>query len=114
MKTLPKWTLVIAVTGLVVGTFVTVSHDQMPSILELLMPLGVIFTGLFLIVLALQNETVKFDEDERLKMEAAERNGYSVKGRKHPKNSSVTPTDTKSMDREFPAHRPMEIGEHTL
>lgn len=85
MKTLTKWTLALAVIGLVVGIFVTVSHDQMPSILELVMPLGVIFAGLFLIVLALQNEAVKFDEDERLKMEAAERNGYSIKGRKHPK-----------------------------
>lgn len=78
------------------------------------MPLGVIFTGLFLIVLALQNEAVKFDEDERLKMEAAERNGYSIKGRKLPKKSSVSPADTKSMDREFPAHQPIETGGHSL
>ena len=114
MKTLPKWILALAVTGLVIGTFVTVSHDKLPSILELVMPLGVIFTGLFLIVLALQNEAVKFDEDERLKMEAAERHGCSVKGRKHPKRSSVAPAGTKSMNRELPAHQPMEMEGHRL
>jgi hypothetical protein len=81
---------------------------------DVALPLGVILTGLFLITLALQNEAVKFDEDERLKMESAERHGYSVKGKKHTKKSIVASADTKSMNREFPAHQPMETRGHPL
>lgn len=113
MKTLPKWILVIAVTGLVVGTFVTLSHGIVNPLLQLAMPLGFIFAGLFVITRAMQNEMAQFDEEERRKMEAAERNGYSVKGRNHSMKAPVAPDNTKSRGGEFPAHHPMQTGEHS-
>lgn len=107
MKPLPKLTLPLAVANLIVGIFVTMSHKDVAFIWYLALPFGVIFTGLFLITLALQNEAVKFDEDERLKMEAAERHGYSVKNRKHLKKSPVAPADMKSMETKSPPPHPM-------
>ena len=69
MKTFQKWVLLCAVMGLAVGTFVTLSHSYMAPAWSIILPIGVIATGYFLITLVLQNEAVKFDEDERLKRE---------------------------------------------
>jgi hypothetical protein len=107
MKTLPKWVLVLAVVNLIVGIFVTMSHKDVAFIWYLALPLGVIFTGLFLITLALQNEVVKFDEDERLKMESAERHGYSVKGKKRTEESPNAPGGIKSMKTKSQSPHPM-------
>ncbi|MGH7952930.1 MAG: hypothetical protein ACREFE_13580 [Limisphaerales bacterium] len=99
MKTLPKWVLVLAVVNLIVGIFVTMSHKDMASVWYLALPLGVIFTGLFLIALALQNEVVKFDEDERLKLASAKRHEFSTKGKEESPNA---PDGTKSMEMKSP------------
>ena len=73
MRASPKTLLVLALTGLVGGVFVASSHGNLPLALEILMPLGVIFTGLFLVSLMLRGEAVKFDEDQRLKNDAIKR-----------------------------------------
>lgn len=70
MKASPKWLLVLALSGLVGGVLVASSHRNLPLALEVLMPLGAIFTGLFLVSLLLKKEAVKFNEDERSKIEA--------------------------------------------
>jgi hypothetical protein len=107
MKTLPKLVLVLAVVNLIVGIFVTMSHKDVAFIWYLAMPLGVIFTGLFLITLALQNEVVKFDEDERLKMESAKRHGFSAKGKEKTEDSPNAPDGIKSMETKTPSPHPM-------
>jgi 4-hydroxybenzoate polyprenyltransferase len=71
MKNLPKLTLVLAVVNLIVGLFVTISHRELPVILDLAMPLAFIFAGLAVITRALQNEVVKFDEDQRRQRSSA-------------------------------------------
>jgi hypothetical protein len=88
MKTLPKWVLALAVANLIVGVFVTMSHSYVAFIGYLALPLSVIFTGLFLVTLALQNEAVKFAEGERLKMEPAKIHGCSAKGKERTEASS--------------------------
>ena len=70
MRASPKTLLVVALTGLVGGIFVASSHRNLPLALEIVMPLGAIFTGLFLVSLMLRGEAAKFDEDQRLKYEA--------------------------------------------
>jgi hypothetical protein len=77
MKTLQKWLLALAVTGLVVGVFVSLSHADMAPAWMVTLPLGVILTGLFLVTLVLQNELTKFDAEERLKSEQAKRHRFS-------------------------------------
>jgi|ERR1051326_3887143 low affinity Fe/Cu permease len=69
MKAFQKWLLALAVTGLVVGVFVSLSHADLAPAWMLALPLGVILTGLFLVTLLLQNEVTKFDAEERFKIE---------------------------------------------
>ena len=106
MKTLPKWVLAAAVVNLIIGIFVTMSHKDMASVWFLALPLGVIFTGLFLITLALQNEAAKFDEDERLKMASAKRHEFSAKGKEPTEESPNAPGGIKSMEmKSLPPHQ---------
>ena len=107
MKPLPKLTLALAVANLIVGTFVTMSHKDVAFIWYFALPLGVIFTGLFLITLALQNEVVKFDEDERLKMESAERHRFSANGKERTEESRNTSGGIESMETKSPSPHPM-------
>jgi len=65
--------MVLALIGLVGGVLVASSPRNLPLALEIVMPLGVIFTGLFLVSLMLRGEAAKFDEDQRLKNEAIKR-----------------------------------------
>ena|SRR5438309_2359671 len=77
MKTFQKWLLALAVTFLIVGVFVSLSHGDLDPAWMLALPLGVILTGLFLIRLLLQNEMARFDADERLKVEQTKRHRFS-------------------------------------
>jgi hypothetical protein len=100
MKAFQKWLLVLAVTGLVVGVFVTLSHGDLAPAWMLALPLGVILTGLFLVTLLLQNEVAKFDADERLKVEQAKRHRFSGfdpgKERKAPSTTALRELVTSS------------------
>lgn len=79
MKRLPKILLTLCVAFLGVGLYVSVSSSQFAPVWTVLLPLGAIFYGLCLITTLLQNETPKFDEEERLKRESIE----------HPQTDSV-------------------------
>jgi hypothetical protein len=70
MKASPKYLLILALLGLVGGLFVASSDRNLPPTLDVFMPLGAIFTGLFLVSLLLKKEVVKFNEDQRLRKEA--------------------------------------------
>ena len=102
MRASPKTLLVLALTGLVGGVFVASSHRNLPLALEIVMPLGVIFTGLFLVSLMLRGEAVKFDEDQRLKNEAIKRYQSPVfePPKKHKgENSSASGSTIKVAER---------------
>jgi len=78
--------MVLALTGLVGGIFVASSDRNLPLALEIVMPLGAIFTGLFLVSLMLRGEAAKFDEDQRLKNEAIKR--YQLPAIEPPKKQT--------------------------
>jgi|ERR1051326_8958476 len=80
MKTFQKWHLALAVTCLIVGVFVSLSHVDLAPAWTLALPAGVILTGLFLIRLLLQNEVARFDADEGLRIEQAKRHRFSAFG----------------------------------
>jgi hypothetical protein len=101
MRASPKSLLALALIGLVGGVFVASSHRNLPLALEVVMPLGAIFTGLFLVSLLLKNEVVKFNDDERLKNEAIKRYRSSVfdPPGKHTEETFNAPVTIKVVER---------------
>jgi len=71
MKLMQKWLLGLALTGLFGGIFLTLDRASFPNVLTIVLPLGAAFAGLFLITFIFQNETAKFDAEERLRIESA-------------------------------------------
>jgi hypothetical protein len=101
-KTLPKVVLLLAVVNLIVGLFVTISHREFPAVLYLAMPLAFAFAGLAVITRALQNEVVKFDEDQRLQTDLATHLAVSTVGA-----AANTPGNPKSAEPEPRSAHPM-------
>jgi predicted component of type VI protein secretion system len=101
MRASPKSLLALALIGLVGGVFIASSHRNLPLALEVVMPLGAIFTGLFLVSLLLKNEVIKFNDDERLKNEAIKRYRSSVfdPPEKHTEETSNAPVTIKVAER---------------
>jgi hypothetical protein len=100
MRASSKYLLILALLGLVGGVFVASSDMNLPLALEVVMPLGAIFTGLFLVSLLLKKEVVKFNEDERLKNEAIKL--YQ---------SSLSSLPKKDGEKTFGSPHPVEIME---
>jgi TctA family transporter len=101
MRASPKSLLALALIGLAGGVFIASSHRNLPLALEVVMPLGAIFTGLFLVSLLLKNEVIKFNDDERLKSEAIKRYRSSVfdPPEKHTEETSNAPVTIKVAER---------------
>ena len=101
MKASPKKLLVLELTGLVGGVFVASSRRNLHLALEIVMPLGAIFTGLFLVSLLLKKEVVKFNDDERLKNEAINRyrSSFLATPKKRKKEASDAPAAIKIAER---------------
>jgi len=115
MRASPKSLLTLALIGLAGGIFVASSHRNLPLALEVAMPLGAIFTGLFLVSLLLKNEVVKFNDDERLKNEAIKRRRSSVLDPpgKHTEETSNAPIIIKVAERK-PKIRQEETAEEAV
>lgn len=75
MKPLTKIFLVVAVVAFAVGIYELAT----PGGWALGLPVGAVFLGLFLIRKALEKETAKFDEEQRLRDELAERAAEGAK-----------------------------------
>ena len=104
MKASPKWLLVLALSGLVGGVLVASSHRDLPLALDVVMPLGAIFTGLFLVSLLLKKEAAKFNEDERSKIEAIKLYQSSNSPKTPGEDTSVTPRVPKAAEQTPQAH----------
>jgi len=97
MSASPKLLLPLALTGMVGGVLVASSQRNLPLALDVLMPLGAIFTGLFLVSLLLKKEVVKFNDDERLRNEVVKRYRSSFIGapEKRKEEASDVPVTSK-------------------
>jgi len=73
MGTMQKTLLALAVAGLLIGIPVTAIRATPPPALTLALPLGMTFLGLFLLSRLWQKEIARFDAEERLRHERAER-----------------------------------------
>jgi hypothetical protein len=87
MKLMQKWLLGLALTGLLVGVFLMLDRASFPNVLTIVLPLGATFGGLFLITFIFQNETAKFDAEERLRIESA-KSHRTLDSEKPKKNQS--------------------------
>ena len=67
--------LTIAITGLAVGTFVASQGQLATPALALVLPIGAVAFGLFLIALALQKEVAVYDREQALKKKSS---GYNT------------------------------------
>ena len=67
MTKLTKTTLVLAITGLVVGSIADFSGIKVNSIWDAALPLGAVFLGGFVIFLMMENEMASFDREEAAK-----------------------------------------------
>jgi hypothetical protein len=91
MTRIPKTFLVVSLTAFAVGSVVTFGSPEIPVGWTVAMPVGAIFLGLFLVTFMLQKEVVRFDEEERARLELAERHA------EQPANAAtiaVSPTTT--------------------
>jgi hypothetical protein len=64
MTTLSKTILATSVTGLVAGAVIDYSGFRVTAAWVVVLPLGAIFYGMFLISFMMEKEVAKFDEDE--------------------------------------------------
>jgi hypothetical protein len=71
MTKLPKLFLFVSAVSFVGGA-VSLTIPGIAAAWTVGVPLGAIFLGLFLIALMLQNEVVRFDAEQRAKIESAE------------------------------------------
>jgi hypothetical protein len=67
MTTLPKTLLAISVTGLATGCIINFGGLELDSWLPIVLPLGAVAFGAFLIFLMLEKEMANFDEEQAKK-----------------------------------------------
>ena len=73
MTRIPKVLLAVSLTAFAVGGVVAFGNPEIPVGWTVAMPVGAIFFGLFLVTFLLQQEVARFDEEERARLELAER-----------------------------------------
>ena len=73
MTRIPRALLAVSLTAFAVGSVVTFGSSEIPVGWTVAVPVGAIFFGLFLVAFMLQKEVARFDEEERARLELAER-----------------------------------------
>ena len=97
MTRIPKALLAVSLTAFAVGSVVTFGSSEIPVGWTVAMPVGAIFFGLFLVTFMLQKEVASFDEEERVRLELAER--YAAR----PANAAAIAVSTTATNL-TPAH----------
>lgn len=92
LKTSQKRLLIFASANLVIGIFVTLTHAMVSPVWAVVLPVGVVCLGLFLLSCIWHGEMLKFDEDERLRIESAVlRSAPTATNARKPKPKSGKP-----------------------
>jgi Na+-transporting methylmalonyl-CoA/oxaloacetate decarboxylase beta subunit len=84
MTTLTRTFLAAAIIGFIVGAVVDFSNLTSNPAWTVVMPLGAVFLGLFLISLMLQKEMAGFDQEEATKLELVAREATLPSPRQNP------------------------------
>jgi hypothetical protein len=72
MTTLPKICLAISAAGFVTGGIIDFGGFNLISAVTVLLPLGAVFFGMFMIALIMEKEMAKFDEETAGKLQLIE------------------------------------------
>ena len=73
MTKIPKVLLAVSLAAFAVGGLAVSGNPEFPVGWAVTMPLGAVCLGLFLVTFLLQSEVARFDEEERARLELAER-----------------------------------------
>src|SRR5688572_24332450 len=73
MTKIPKVLLAVSLTAFAVGSVAAFGNPEIPVGWTVAMPLGAVGFGLFLVTFLLQQEVARFDDEERARLELAER-----------------------------------------
>lgn len=84
MTTVSKTLLVFSVTGLVAGSVIDFSVFNLNPAWTVVLPVGAIAYGLFLISFMLEKEVAKFDADEAKELQLIEDNYPASASRRKP------------------------------
>lgn len=79
MKTATKISLAVSVIGFVAGSIVDFGGFEVNPMLMVILPVGAIFFGMFLISLVLENEVAKFDDEHTQRLALARQHQAAVK-----------------------------------
>ncbi len=77
MTKIPQVLLAVSLTAFAVGSVAVLGNPGIPVGWTVAMPLGAVCLGLFLVTFLLQREAALFDEEERARLELADR--YATK-----------------------------------
>ena len=91
MTKIPKVLLAVSLTALAVGGVAVSGNPEFPVGWAVTMPLGAVCLGLFLVTFLLQKEVARFDDEERARLELAERNAVRTA---KAAGTAVVATDT--------------------
>lgn len=80
MTTMTKIFCAVSVTGFIIGSIVDFGGFETNPTLTVILPVGAIFLGVFLISLMLEKEVAKFDEEQRQRVALARQ--QSIRGGK--------------------------------
>ena len=73
MTRIPKVLLAVSLTAFAVVSVVAFGNPEIPLGWTVAIPVGAVFFGLFLLTFLLQQEVARFDEEERARLELADR-----------------------------------------
>jgi len=73
MTRIPNVLLAVSLIALAIGSVTAFGNPEIPVGWTAMMPLGAVCLGLFLVTFLLQQEVARFDEEERARLELAER-----------------------------------------
>ena len=97
MTRIPKVLLAVALAAFAVGSVAAFGNPKIPVGWTVAMPVGAVCLGLFLVTLLLQQEVARFDEEERARLELADRHAAG------PSNAAAIPVSTTATNL-TPAH----------
>jgi len=75
MTRIPKVLLAVSLTAFALGIVAVFGNPEIPVGWTVAMPLGAVGFGLFLVTFLLQKEVARFDEEDRARLELADRYG---------------------------------------
>ena len=73
MTRIPKALLAVSLTAFAIGGVAAYGNPEIPVGWTVAMPVGVVGLGLFLLTFLLQQEVARFDEEERARLDLADR-----------------------------------------